>query len=72
MEAEMKAVILGAAIGALALSALPASAAVVVHENHHGVVIKHVNHRHHHCRTVKVRTHLPNGNVVVKTRHTCR
>ena len=69
----MKALILSAAIGALALSALPASAEVVIHENHHGVVVTHhAHHYRHHCRVVKVRTRLPNGNVIVKTRHTCR
>jgi hypothetical protein len=43
------------------------------------VVREHVDHGHHYgwrdnyaeCRTVRVRTHLPNGNVIVKTRHTC-
>jgi hypothetical protein len=75
----MKALILSAAIGALALSALPASAEVVIHENHHGLVVRHVDNghhygwrHHHHCRTVRIRTRLPNGNIIVKTRHTCR
>jgi hypothetical protein len=70
----MKAVILGVAMGALVLGALPASAEVVVRGTHHGVVVKDVHHRHyarHHCRTVKVKTRLPNGNVVIKTRRHC-
>jgi hypothetical protein len=69
----MKAVILGAAIGALVLGALPASAEVVVRGGHHGVVVKHVDrhHHHHHCRTVRTKTRLPNGHVIVKTRRVC-
>lgn len=74
----MKAVIMSAAIGALVLAALPASAEVVVRGTHHGVVVKHVNNghhygwrNHHHCRTVRVKTRLPNGNVIIKTRQRC-
>jgi hypothetical protein len=69
----MKAVILGVAMGALVLGALPASAEVVVRGTHHGVVVKHVDRHHyrHHCRTVKVKTRLPNGNVIIKTRRKC-
>jgi hypothetical protein len=51
----------------------------VVHDRDRVVVREHVDHGHHYgwrhnhaeCRTVRVRTHLPNGNVIVKTRHTC-
>jgi hypothetical protein len=70
----MKAVILGVAMGALVLGAVPTSAEVVVHGTRHGVVVKDVHHRHHyrhHCRTVKVKTRLPNGNVIIKTRRHC-
>jgi hypothetical protein len=43
------------------------------------VVREHVNRGHHYgwerhhaeCRTVRVRTQLPNGNVIVKTRRPC-
>jgi len=75
----MKLVVLCAAVGMLA-SALPVSAQVVVHERDNNVVVReHVDRGHHYgwerhhaeCRTVRVRTHLPNGDVVVKTRRTC-
>lgn len=69
----MKAMLAGAALGALLLGAIPASARTVVHTGHGAVVIKR-DHPHHrrHCRTVRTRTHLPNGNVIVKTRRVCR
>jgi hypothetical protein len=66
----MKTLILAAAVGALALTAIvPAQAEVVVKEGHGAVVI----HKRHHadCRVVKVKKHLPNGNVIVKTRRSC-
>jgi hypothetical protein len=66
----MKSFILAAAVGALALSTVvPANAVVVVKERRGAVVI----HKRHHadCRVVKVRTRLPNGNVIVKTRRSC-
>jgi hypothetical protein len=70
----MKAIILGVAMGALVVSALPASAEVVVRGTHRGVVVKEVHrphHYYHHCRTVKVKTRLPNGDVIIKTRRRC-
>lgn len=79
----MRMVVLCAAVGMLA-SAVPVSAQVVVHERDNNVVIRehsdrgrHYGHhygweRHHaECRTVRVRTQLPNGNVIVKTRRSC-
>ena len=75
----MRLVVLCAAVGMLAAAA-PASAEVVVHERGNNVVVReHVDHGHHYgwerhhaeCRTVRVRTHLPNGNVIVKTRRSC-
>ncbi len=72
---KMKLAIVGVLLGATVLGAIPASAeivdrdrdAVVVREGHH------YGWRHHYagCRVVKVRTTLPNGNVLVKTRRTC-
>lgn len=77
----MKLVILGAVIGATLLGALPASAQIVVRDrDRDAVVVRHVdrdhdrnNWRRHHadCRAVKVRTHLPNGNVIIKTQRSC-
>ena len=75
----MKALVLTAALGAMVLGTLPASAEIVVRERHNGVTIRHVDRGHHHgwrrhraeCKTVKVRTRLPNGNVIIKTRRSC-
>jgi hypothetical protein len=75
----MRMVVLGAAVGAVLVGAGPVSAQVVVHDRDRVVVREHVDRdhhygwRHHHadCRTVRVRTRLPNGNVIVKTRQTC-
>jgi hypothetical protein len=65
----MKTFILAAAVGALALTAaVPAQAVVVVKER--GAVVIHKRH-HSDCRVVKVKTRLPNGNVIVKTRRSC-
>ena len=75
----MRMVVLCAAVGMLA-SAVPVSAQVVVHERDNNVVVReHVDRGHHYgwyrhhaeCRTVRVRTQLPNGNVIVKTRRSC-
>jgi hypothetical protein len=73
----MRLAILGAVIGATVLGTLPASAEVVIRDRDDAVVVhKDVHHPrwwHHHaeCRTIKVRKHLPNGNVIIKTRHVC-
>ncbi|MBI1203507.1 MAG: hypothetical protein GC182_13450 [Rhodopseudomonas sp.] len=76
----MKIAIIGAVVGAALLSALPASAEVVVHAGGNGVVVReHVDHGHHYgwrhhrasCRTVTVRTHRANGTVVVRKRTVC-
>ena len=65
----MKTFILAAAAGALALTAIvPAKAEVVVRER--GAVVIHKRH-HADCRVVQVKKHLPNGNVIVKTRRSC-
>jgi hypothetical protein len=75
--------ILGAAIGATMLGALPASAEVVVRGPGAAVVVgehhddwRYRHHRswrrdHAECRVVRVRTTLPNGNVIIKTRRSC-
>jgi hypothetical protein len=55
------------------------SAQVVVRDRDDVVVREHYDRDHHHgwwrhhaeCRTVRVRTQLPNGNVIVKTRRSC-
>jgi len=78
-EAEMRMVVLGAAVGTLLLGAIPASAQVVVHDRNDVVVHRNYDRGHHYgwyrhhaeCRTVRVRTRLPNGNVIIKTRRSC-
>lgn len=78
-EAEMKLVVLGAAVGTMLLGAVPASAQVAVHDRDDVVVHRHYDRGHHYgwykhhaeCRTVRVRTKLPNGNVIIKTRRSC-
>ena len=75
----MRLVVLGTAVGIALACAAPASAEVVVRDRDNVVVREHVDHGHHYgwyrhhaeCRTAKVRTRLPNGDVIVKTRRSC-
>lgn len=72
----MKILVLGAAIAATVIgAALPASAEVVVRERvgvHHDRGWHHGWRNHHaDCRVVRVKTRLPNGNVIIKTRRSC-
>lgn len=75
----MRMVVLCAAVGGILASAVPVSAQIVVRDRDDVVVREHVDRDHHHswwrhhaeCRTVRVRTQLPNGNVIVKTRRSC-
>ena len=76
----MKILVLSAAIAATVIGALPASAEVVVREGGNRVVVgqhhdygRHEGWRRHHadCRVVRVKTRLPNGNVIIKTRRSC-
>jgi len=78
----MKHLLIGVVSAAALFAALPASAEVVVRSPGAGVVIGDGHHhhgwreRHWHrsyadCRTVRVKTRLPNGDVVVRTRRTC-
>ena len=76
----MKLLVLGAVLGAMVVGVLPASAEVVIRDRDDGVVVRehmdrgrHEDWRRHHaeCKVVKVRTTLPNGNVIVKTQRTC-
>ena len=76
----MKSVVVGAVIAATLATAIPVSAQVVV-RNREDVIIRDHEHGsnryrgwyrdHAECRTVRVRTHLPNGKVVIKTRRSC-
>jgi hypothetical protein len=75
----MKMVVLCVATGVALAGAGPASAQVVVHDRDSAVVREHYDHGYHHgwyrhhaeCRTVRVKTRLPNGNVIIKTRRDC-
>ena len=75
----MRMVVLGAAVGAMLIGAVPVSAQVVVHDRDDVVVREHADRGHHYgwyrhhaeCRTVRVKTRLPNGNVIVKSRRDC-
>ena len=74
----MRMVVVAAAVATMLAGAIPVSAQVVVRDRD-VVVHRHVDRGHHYgwythradCRVVKVRTRLPNGNMVIKTRRTC-
>jgi hypothetical protein len=83
----MRLLVLSAAIAATVLGALPASAQITIQDrgDRDRVVVRehsdrgrhegwrHNNWRRHHadCRVVRVKTRLPNGNVIIKTRRSC-
>jgi hypothetical protein len=81
----MKFLVMSAVIAATVIGALPASAQIVVQQRDHGarVVVRdhsdrgrhygwrHESRRHADCRVVRVKTRLPNGNVIIKTRRSC-
>lgn len=76
----MKSVVIGAAVAVTLTAAVPASPQVTVRDRE-DVIIRDYEHgwnRHRswyreraECRTMRVRTHLPNGKVVIKTRRSC-
>jgi hypothetical protein len=78
-EATMKMLIIGAAVGATLLGASPATAQVVVRDRGDAVVVHRDHYRGHHygyrahadCRTVRVKTRTPSGNVIIRTRRVC-
>jgi hypothetical protein len=82
-EATMKMLVIGAAIAATLLGALPATAQVVVRDRGDAVVVHrdrdHDHYRGHHygwrshadCRTVRVKTRTPSGNVIIRTHRAC-
>jgi hypothetical protein len=79
----MKFAIMGAVIAATVITALPASAQVVLRADSNGVAVRerhngyeqgrHRGYRNHRaeCRTIKTRTVTPSGRVIVKTRTRC-
>ena len=74
----MRMVVVAAAVATIVAGAIPASAQVVVRDRD-AVAHRHVDRGHHYgwykhradCRVAKVRTRLPNGNVIIKTRRSC-
>lgn len=76
----MKFVVLGSAVWATLTAAVPASAQVAVCDREDVIIRDHEHGWNRHrswyrdraeCRTMRVRTHLPNGKVVMKTRRSC-
>jgi len=75
----MRLIVLGTSVGMALIYAAPASAEVIVRDREGVTVREHMDRGHHYgwykhhaeCRVVKVRTRLPNGDVVVKTRRSC-
>lgn len=77
----MKFLVIGAAAAAALFTALPASAqvevrgpgaSIVVGDGYrHGYRERHWRHSYAECRTVRTKTRLPNGDVIVKTRRVC-
>lgn len=83
----MKLAIMGAVFAATIISALPASAQVVVRTDSNGVVVsqrhnddwrrrenmRHREWRRHRadCRTIRTRIVTPSGRVIIKTRRSC-
>lgn len=77
----MKSVVLGAAVAVTLTATVPASAHQVTVRDREEVIIRDHEHgwnRHRswyrdraECRTMRVRTHLPNGKVVIKRKRSC-
>ena len=80
----MRLLVLGAAVAATIMGALPASAEVVIRTGEGGVAVHErdgdrdgMRHRegwrrhHAECRTVRERIETPSGRVIFKTRRTC-
>ena len=81
----MKLLVLGAVIAATVIGALPASAQIVIQGGGDRVVVREHSDRGRHegwrhegwrrshadCRVERIRTRMPNGNVIIKTRRSC-
>jgi hypothetical protein len=76
----MKFIVVSAAVATTLAATSPASAQVVTRDREDVIIRDHEHagnrHRggyrdHAECRTMRVRTLLPNGKVVFKTRRTC-
>ena len=76
----MKSFILGVGVAATLLVSVPVSAQVAVRDREDVIIRDHEHGWKRHrswyrdrseCRTVRVRTHLPDGQVVIKTKRSC-
>ena len=76
----MKSIVLGAAVVATLTAVIPASAQRAVRDREDVIIRDHEHGWNRHrswyreraeCRTTRVRTHLPDGRVAVKTRRSC-
>ena len=76
----MKSVVLGAAVAVTLTAIVPASAQVTVRDREDVIIRDHEHGWNRHrswyrdraeCRTMRVRTRLPNGKVVIKIRRSC-
>ena len=76
----MKSVVLGAAVAVTLTAIVPASAQVTVRDREDVIISDHEHGWNRHrswyrdraeCRTMRVRTRLPNGKVVIKIRRSC-
>lgn len=76
----MKSVVLGAAVAVTLTAIVPASAQVTVRDREDVIIRDHEHGWNRHrswyrdraeCRTMRARTHLPNGKVVIKIRRSC-
>jgi hypothetical protein len=76
----MKSVVLGAAVAATLTASVLVSAQVAVRDREDVIIRDHEHgwngHRNWYrdraeCRIMRVRTHLPNGKVVIKARRSC-
>ena len=76
----MESVVLGAAVAATLAAAVPVSAQVAVRDREDVIIRDHEHGWNRHrswyrdraeCRTMRVRTQLPDGKIVIKTRRSC-
>ena len=76
----MRSIVLGVAMATLLATVVPVSAQVVARDREDVIIRDHEHgwkrHRgwyrdHAECRTMRVRTELPNGKIVIKTRRSC-
>lgn len=76
----MKSVALGVAVAAMFAAINPTSGQAVVRDRDDVIIRDHEHGRNRdrswyrdraECRTVRIRTRLPDGQVIIKTKHSC-